>query len=131
MWFSEVSPRPHDTGLVTLGSQALSEFALHVRAITGLPIPDVGHTGPTASAVILSPGEARAPRFEGVAAALAEPGTQLRLFGKPMAHRNRRMGVVIASGASTDEARAKAKRAAAKVHVVPGPRQAVVAKAGA
>src|SRR5205085_9236633 len=62
VWFSEVSPRPHDTGLVTLGSQQLSEFALHVRAITGLPIPDVGHTGPTASAVILATGEATAPR---------------------------------------------------------------------
>jgi phosphoribosylglycinamide formyltransferase 2 len=118
VWFSEVSPRPHDTGLVTLGSQQLSEFALHVRAITGLPIPDVGATGPTASAVILATGESAAPRFEGVEAALAEPGTQVRLFGKPAAHRNRRMGVVIAPGATTDEARERAKRAAAKVRVV-------------
>ncbi|HEX2065772.1 MAG TPA: formate-dependent phosphoribosylglycinamide formyltransferase [Candidatus Thermoplasmatota archaeon] len=117
-WFSEVSPRPHDTGLVTLGSQRLSEFALHVRAITGLPIPDVGFLGPTASAVILSPGESAAPCFEGVEAALEEPGTQVRLFGKPSAHRNRRMGVVVASGETTDEAREKAKRAAAKVRVV-------------
>lgn len=120
VWFSEVSPRPHDTGLVTLGSQQLSEFALHVRAITGLPIPDVGALGPTASAVILATGDADAPRFEGVEEALAEPGTLLRLFGKPAAHRNRRMGVVIASGATTDEARDKAKRAAAKVTVVEG-----------
>ncbi|MHB1261628.1 MAG: formate-dependent phosphoribosylglycinamide formyltransferase [Thermoplasmatota archaeon] len=118
VWFSEVSPRPHDTGLVTLGSQQLSEFALHVRAITGLPIPDVGHTGPTASAVILASGDIEGPRFEGVEAALAEPGTLLRLFGKPVAHRNRRMGVVVASGATTDEARETAKRAAAMVTVV-------------
>lgn len=120
VWFSEVSPRPHDTGLVTLGSQQLSEFALHVRAITGLPIPDVGATGPTASAVILARGEATAPRFEGVEEALREPGTLLRLFGKPMAHKNRRMGVVIAPGNTTDEARERAKRAAAKVKVVEG-----------
>ena len=117
VWFSEVSPRPHDTGLVTLGSQVLSEFALHVRAITGLPIPDVGFLGPAASAVILATGEADAPAYEGVEAALAEPGTQLRIFGKPMAHRNRRMGVVVATAATVDEARAKAKRAAAQVQV--------------
>jgi phosphoribosylglycinamide formyltransferase 2 len=120
VWFSEVSPRPHDTGLVTLGSQQLSEFALHVRAITGLPIPDVGATGPTASAVILGTSELAAPRFEGVEAALAEPGVLLRLFGKPAAHRNRRMGVVVAPGRTTDEARERAKRAAAKVRVVDG-----------
>jgi phosphoribosylglycinamide formyltransferase 2 len=96
----------------------LSEFALHVRAITGLPIPDVGHTGPTASAVILAAGEVAAPRFEGVPEALAEPGTLLRLFGKPAAHRNRRMGVVVASGRTTDEARRRAKAAAARVRVV-------------
>ncbi|HUR61473.1 MAG TPA: formate-dependent phosphoribosylglycinamide formyltransferase [Candidatus Thermoplasmatota archaeon] len=118
VWFSEVSPRPHDTGLVTLGSQQLSEFALHVRAITGLPIPDVGAMGPTASAVILATGESTMPRFEGVEKALEEPGTLLRLFGKPAAHRNRRMGVVIAAGETTEEAREKAKRAAEKVRVV-------------
>jgi len=118
VWFSEVSPRPHDTGLVTLGSQELSEFALHVRAIAGLPVPDVGHRGPTASAVILASGDAAMPRFEGVADALAEPGTQLRLFGKPAAHRNRRMGVVVASGRDVAEARERARRAAAKVRVV-------------
>lgn len=118
VWFSEVSPRPHDTGLVTLGSQALSEFALHVRAITGLPIPDIGATGPTASAVILATGESVAPRFEGVEAALTQPGTLLRLFGKPAAHKNRRMGVVVASGKSTDEARQRAKQAASQVRVL-------------
>ncbi|MEK6975753.1 MAG: formate-dependent phosphoribosylglycinamide formyltransferase [Candidatus Thermoplasmatota archaeon] len=129
VWFSEVSPRPHDTGLVTLGSQRLSEFALHVRAITGLPIPDIGSLGPTASAVILATGEIVAPRFEGVEQALAEPGTTIRLFGKPAAHKNRRMGVVIASGKTTDEARERAKRAAACVAVVPGPGAVVPAAA--
>jgi phosphoribosylglycinamide formyltransferase 2 len=118
VWFSEVSPRPHDTGLVTLGSQALSEFALHVRAITGLPIADVGHTGPMASAVILASAESAAPRYEGVEECLKEPGTLLRLFGKPTAHRNRRMGVVVAPGRTTDEARERAKRAAGKIRVV-------------
>jgi len=119
VWFSEVSPRPHDTGLVTLGSQQLSEFALHVRAITGLPIPEVGFLGPTASAVILASGPtASSPTYTGVPQALAEPGTLLRLFGKPEAHKNRRMGVVVATGSSTDEAREKAKRAAAMVRVV-------------
>jgi phosphoribosylglycinamide formyltransferase 2 len=128
VWFSEVSPRPHDTGLVTLGSQRLSEFALHVRAVTGLPIPDVGPTGPTASAVILAEGDADAPAFEGVEDALREPGTLLRLFGKPAAHRNRRMGVVVASGRTVEEARETARRAAAKVRVVPAaPRQAMAA----
>ncbi|MES2154380.1 MAG: formate-dependent phosphoribosylglycinamide formyltransferase [bacterium] len=117
VWFSEVSPRPHDTGLVTLGSQQLSEFALHVRAITGLPIPDVGHTGPTASAVILSTIEATPPSYTGVEAALAEPGAILRIFGKPTAHPKRRMGVVVVGGKTTDEARNKAKRLAAKVQV--------------
>ena len=129
VWFSEVSPRPHDTGLVTLGSQALSQFALHVRAITGLPIPDVGHTGPTASAVILADRDIAAPRFTGVEEALREPTTLLRLFGKPAAHRNRRMGVVIASGRTTDEARERAKRAAAHVRVVPASGQAQAAAA--
>ncbi len=117
VWFSEVSPRPHDTGLVTLGSQVLSEFALHVRAITGLPIPDIGHLGPTASAVILAEGESAAPRYEGVEEALAEPGAQVRIFGKPAAHKKRRMGVVVCPGRTTDDAREKAKRAAAKVRV--------------
>jgi phosphoribosylglycinamide formyltransferase 2 len=127
VWFSEVSPRPHDTGLVTLGSQHLSEFALHVRAITGLPIPDVGFLGPTASAVILADGEAAAPSFKGVEAALREPGTWLRLFGKPVAHKNRRMGVVVASGKTTDEARERAKSAAAQVDVAAGPASAAEA----
>jgi phosphoribosylglycinamide formyltransferase 2 len=118
VWFSEVSPRPHDTGLVTLGSQQLSEFALHVRAIAGLPIPDVGAHGPTASAVILAQGESSPPRYEGVEEALREPGALLRIFGKPTAHKNRRMGVVVVGGKTTDEAREKAKRLAAKVRVV-------------
>ena len=83
----------------------------------------MGARGPTASAVILAPGESKAPVFDGVEAALAEPGVQIRLFGKPVAHRNRRMGVVVAPGKTTDEAREKAKRAAAKVTVVCDPPQ--------
>lgn len=117
--FSEVSPRPHDTGLVTIASQVQSEFELHVRAILGLPVPDVTHLGPSASAVILATEDADPPRYVGVEEALAEPGTKVRLFGKPKAYRNRRMGVVVATGRTTDEAREKAKRAAECVRVVP------------
>lgn len=115
--FSEVSPRPHDTGMVTLISQDLSEFALHARAILGLPIPEVRQFGPAASAVILVEGESDRPRFGNLAAALAEPGTDLRLFGKPEVRGRRRMGVVLARGADIEEARAKARRAAALVRV--------------
>jgi phosphoribosylglycinamide formyltransferase 2 len=118
VWFSEVSPRPHDTGLVTLASQDLSEFALHVRAILGLPIPQVRQLGPTASAVILGDGTSDAPAFEGVADALAEPDTSLRLFGKPECRGHRRLGVALAREASIEEARAKARRAASAVRVV-------------
>lgn len=117
--FSEVSPRPHDTGLVTIASQAQSEFELHVRAILGFPVPDITHLGPSASAVILATEDAEPPRYVGVEEALAEPGTKLRLFGKPKAHKKRRMGVVVATGRTTDEAREKAKRAARCVRVVP------------
>lgn len=119
VWFSEVSPRPHDTGLVTLISQDLSEFALHVRAILGLPIPAIRQNGPSASAVILPEGESEAPRFENVDAALREPDTALRLFGKPEIHGKRRMGVALARAGSIDEARAKATRGAAAVVMKP------------
>ena len=115
--FSEVSPRPHDTGLVTLISQDLSEFALHARAILGLPIPAIRQLGPAASAVILVEGESDQPRFGNLAAALAEPGTDLRLFGKPQVHGRRRMGVALARGADIEEAKAKALRVAAQVQV--------------
>jgi len=114
VWFSEVSPRPHDTGLVTLVSQYSSEFALHARAILGLPV-STEMASPGASAVIYGGVEAGALVFEGVADALAVVGSDLRLFGKPESFVKRRMGVALARGATTDEARARAKRAAGAV----------------
>jgi len=119
VWFSEVSPRPHDTGLVTLESQHLSEFALHARAILGLPV-DTSLRTPAASAVIYGGMEAKGIAFEGVDDALGVPGASIRLFGKPEAFKKRRMGVALARGANTDEARAQAKRAAALVKPVSG-----------
>ena len=116
--FSEVSPRPHDTGLITLISQDLSEFALHARAILGLPIPNIAQRGASASCAILLEGDRKAPRFAGLTEALAEPDTQLRLFGKPEIVGRRRMGVALALDASVDAARAKARRSAACVHIV-------------
>lgn len=116
VWFSEVSPRPHDTGLVTLATQTFSEFALHARAILGLPV-DVTLERPGASAVIYGGLEARGVGFEGVAEALAVPGADLRLFGKPEAFERRRLGVALARGETTDQARARAKEAAGKVRV--------------
>ncbi|MCH9828025.1 MAG: formate-dependent phosphoribosylglycinamide formyltransferase [Gammaproteobacteria bacterium] len=115
--FSEVSPRPHDTGLVTLISQDLSEFALHLRAILGLPIPSLRQFGPSASCAILVEGDRKAPHYSGLEAALAEPDTQLRLFGKPEVVGRRRMGVALALGDSIDDARAKARRAAAAIQL--------------
>jgi phosphoribosylglycinamide formyltransferase 2 len=117
VWFSEVSPRPHDTGLVTLVSQYQSEFALHARAILGLPV-DTSLRAPGASAVIYGGMEAKGIAFEGVAEALAVPGSELRLFGKPESFVKRRMGVALARGRDTDEARARAKEAAATVKPV-------------
>ena len=117
VWFSEVSPRPHDTGLVTLASQRFSEFELHARAILGLPV-DVSLRAPGASAVIYGGVDAKGIAFEGVAEALNVPGTDLRLFGKPESFKKRRMGVVVATGADTDEARQRAKLAAGKVKPV-------------
>ena len=117
VWFSEVSPRPHDTGLVTLASQAQSEFALHARAIQGLPV-DVTLREPAASAVIYGGMEARGVAFEGVAEALSVPTADLRLFGKPEAYERRRMGVATARGADVDEARERAREAAGRVKVV-------------
>jgi phosphoribosylglycinamide formyltransferase 2 len=117
VWFSEVSPRPHDTGLVTLVSQNQSEFALHARAILGLPV-DTSLRAPGASAVIYGGMEAQGIAFDGVAEALAIPQTELRLFGKPESFKKRRMGVALARGANTDEARARAKQAASAVKPV-------------
>lgn len=110
IYFSEVSPRPHDTGLVTLISQDLSEFALHARAILGLPIPVIRQRGPSASCAILVDGNSSNVRFENVDRALTEPDTALRLFGKPEVRGHRRMGVSLALGATIEEARAKARR---------------------
>lgn len=115
VYFSELSPRPHDTGMVTMISQDLSEFALHVRAILGLPIPNIIQHGPSASSVILVKGVSSNIVFTGVDKALAEPNTQIRLFGKPEVNGERRMGVCLARGASIEEARFKANRAAEQI----------------
>jgi phosphoribosylglycinamide formyltransferase 2 len=115
--FSEVSPRPHDTGMVTLISQDLSEFALHARAILGLPIPVIRQHGPSASAVILPQGESTQTSFGHLQAALAAPDTDLRLFGKPEIHGRRRMGVALARGENVEEAREKARNCAQSVRV--------------
>ena len=117
VWFSEVSPRPHDTGLVTLATQYQSEFAIHARAILGLPV-DVSLREPGASAVIYGSLEAKGGAFEGVAEALRVLGADLRLFGKPESFLRRRMGVALARGASVEEARARATQAAGKVRPV-------------
>jgi phosphoribosylglycinamide formyltransferase 2 len=109
VYFSEVSPRPHDTGMVTMISQDLSQFALHLRAILGLPVPDIRQHGPSASSAILVEADTDNLRFEGVEAALREPDTALRLFGKPEVRGQRRMGVSLARGGSIEEARAKAR----------------------
>ncbi len=116
VWFSEVSPRPHDTGLVTLATQDQSEFALHARAILGLPV-DTTLTRPGASAVIYGGVEAEGVAFENVEQALTEPGTQLRLFGKPVSYEKRRMGVAIAHAETTDAARAIATNSASTIVV--------------
>jgi len=117
VWFSEVSPRPHDTGLVTLASQRLSQFELHARAILGLPV-DTSLRRPGASAVIYGGLEATGIAFEGVAEALQVPESDLRLFGKPESHVKRRMGVAVAAADDTDEARRRAKLAASRVRPV-------------
>ncbi|NWO05874.1 MAG: formate-dependent phosphoribosylglycinamide formyltransferase [Alteromonadaceae bacterium] len=117
VWFSEVSPRPHDTGLVTLISQDLSEFALHVRAILGLPIPAINQMGPSASAVILPEGRSSNVAYSGLEQMLAKSDVQLRLFGKPELQGRRRMGVVLAKGADIEAARNTAVEAANKVNI--------------
>jgi phosphoribosylglycinamide formyltransferase 2 len=118
VYFSEVSPRPHDTGLVTLISQDLSEFALHVRAILGLPIGKIEQFGPAASAVILAEGKSDNIRYQGMGKALALPDTQLRLFGKPDIDGRRRLGVALAKDTSIENAIEKAKKAAAEIKVI-------------
>ena len=116
VWFSEVSPRPHDTGLVTLASQELSEFALHARAILGLPIPVIRQSGPSASCAMLAHGHG-VPGFGNVEGALEEPDTALRLFGKPRVEGHRRVGVTLARGEDVDIARSKARAAAAAITI--------------
>ena len=117
VYFSELSPRPHDTGMVTMISQDLSEFALHVRAILGLPIPNIVQHSPAASSVIMVEGNSTQVKFSGLEEALAEPDTQVRLFGKPEVQGERRMGVCLARGASVEEARDKANKASAAIKV--------------
>jgi phosphoribosylglycinamide formyltransferase 2 len=118
VYFSEVSPRPHDTGMVTMISQNLSEFELHVRAILGLPVPEVTNLGPAASHVILAEEASSDLRYEGLVEALEVPTTKLRLFGKPDSRPGRRMGVALSLAADTDEARKRAEQAAHAVRVV-------------
>ncbi len=117
VWFSEVSPRPHDTGLVTLMSQDLSEFALHARAILGLPVPLIEQRGPSASSVLLVKGESTDMRFGNLDEALAQPDTDLRLFGKPEVSGSRRLGVAVARADSVDRARVKANKVIAAIKV--------------
>lgn len=119
VWFSEVSPRPHDTGMVTLISQDLSEFALHVRAILGLPVGTITQYGPSASAVVLREGHSQDIRYQGIGEALAlVPGAQLRLFGKPEIAGRRRLGVALTRAQDCQDAVEKAKAVAAKVEVM-------------
>jgi len=115
VYFSELSPRPHDTGMVTLISQNLSEFALHVRAILGLPIPAIKQYGPSASCVVLVEGQSKNVTFFGLENALTEPDTELRLFGKPEVNGERRMGVCLAQGATIEDAKQKAIRSAQSI----------------
>lgn len=117
VYFSEVSPRPHDTGMVTLISQDLSEFALHARAVLGIPIPSIHFHGPSASAVILVDGESQKVAFGNLKEVLAEPNTDLRLFGKPEVSGKRRMGVVVARDHTVEEAKLKASNAAHAVNI--------------
>ena len=116
VWFSEVSPRPHDTGLVTLSSQVQSEFELHARALLGLPV-DTSLRSPAASRVIYGGVDAGAVVFEGLAQALSAPGTDVRLFGKPESYVKRRMGVGLATGHDVEEARHQARQVSASVVV--------------
>lgn len=115
--FSEVSPRPHDTGMVTMISQELSEFALHARALSGLPVPEVRFIAPSASRAIVVEGDSREIVMDNLEKVLEEPGVQVRIFGKPEVKGHRRMGVILATADSVDEAREKAERAYSKLKV--------------
>ena len=115
--FSEVSPRPHDTGMVTMISQDLSEFALHARALLGLPVPEIRFLGPSASRAVVVEGDTTCIEMCNLETVLEEPGTQMRIFGKPEIHGHRRMGVILATADNVEEARAKAERAYDKLVV--------------
>jgi phosphoribosylglycinamide formyltransferase 2 len=117
VWFSEVSPRPHDTGLVTLISQSLSEFALHARAILGLPIPAIRQHGFAASCALLVQGDSASMTYGNLGKALEQPDTDLKLFGKPEVRGSRRLGVGLALGTSIDDARKKARDVVAAIEV--------------
>ena len=117
IYFSELSPRPHDTGMVTLASQNLSEFDLHLRSILGLPIPEITYLGPTASAVILADRDSENFEITGLAQALTMKSSEVRLFGKPSTRKYRRMGVALARGKTTNEARKKARTVAGKIKI--------------
>lgn len=117
IYFSELSPRPHDTGMVTLSSQNLSEFDLHLRAVLGLPIPEITYFGPTASAVILADRVSENFQIAGLEQALKIRTSDVRLFGKPSTRKHRRMGVALAQGKTTDTARANAKKTADKIKI--------------
>ena len=118
VFFSEVSPRPHDTGMVTLISQDYSEFALHVRAILGLPIPNIRQLGPSASCAIVVEGQSNDIRFEKLGDVVSDPDTNIRLFGKPEINGHRRLGVIVSNGENIDQARDRAKLAASRINVV-------------
>ena len=120
--FSEVSPRPHDTGMVTMISQDLSEFALHARALLGLPVPEIRFYGPSASRAVVVEGDTNRFEMEGIERVLEEPGTQMRIFGKPEVCGHRRMAVILATADTVEEARAKAERAYGKLKVTLLPR---------
>ena len=119
--FSEVSPRPHDTGMVTMISQDLSEFALHARALLGLPVPSIQFYGPSASRAVVVEGDTDKIEMDNLEQVLAEPGVQMRIFGKPEVKGHRRMGVILATADTVEEARAKAERAynALRVNALP------------
>lgn len=121
--FSEVSPRPHDTGMVTMISQDLSEFALHARALLGLPVPEIRFYGPSASRAVVIEGDTNRMEMGGIEQVLEEPGTQMRIFGKPEVCGHRRMAVILATADTVDEAKAKAERAYNKLQVSLFPRE--------
>ncbi len=121
--FSEVSPRPHDTGMVTMISQDLSEFALHARALLGLPVPEIRFYGPSASRAVVIEGDTNRMEMGGIEQVLEEPGTQMRIFGKPEVCGHRRMAVILATADTVDEAKAKAERAYNKLQVSIFPRE--------